>query len=428
MPDLHVQRASKRGEAFWAVWAITAAFGTYFCMYGFRKPFTAAGFEGEPVMGADLKSVLVISQVIGYTISKFMGIKIVSELAPARRAWAIVALIAFAQAALVLFGFLPRPYSFIALFLNGLPLGMVFGLVLGFLEGRRLTEALSAGLCASFILAGGVSKSVGLWLIQAGISDQWMPAAAGCVFALPLVLGTLMLSRIPPPSIADRAERSERHVMSAADRRSMLARLGVGLIPLVLMFVFLTVLRGLRDDFAPELWKGLGAAAAPSDFAISELWVGLGCFALGGAFALLRDNNKAFFGSLAACAGGFILLAATLAFRERAELSPMAFMVLVGLGMYIPYVVVHTTVFERLLAVTREKGNLAFLMYIADSFGYLGYAAIVLGKGALVGRGNFLSFFTLAGWVSVGVSLVCLLISWVYFARRANERRVTVST
>jgi Family of unknown function (DUF5690) len=36
---------------------------------------------------------------------------------------------------------------------------MVFGLILGFLEGRRHTEALTAGLCASFILADGTSKS-----------------------------------------------------------------------------------------------------------------------------------------------------------------------------------------------------------------------------------------------------------------------------
>ena len=38
---------------------------------------------------------------------------------------------------------------------------MVFGLVLGFLEGRQTTELLAAGLCASFILADGIMKSVG---------------------------------------------------------------------------------------------------------------------------------------------------------------------------------------------------------------------------------------------------------------------------
>lgn len=433
--DHAVASRSASGEAFWAAWAVVAAFGTYFCMYGFRKPFTAAGFAGDPVMGADLKAVLVASQVIGYTISKFAGIKIVSELPPRRRAMAIVALIAFAEGALVLLGLLPRSWSMIALFLNGLPLGMVFGLVLGFLEGRRLTEALSAGLCASFILAGGVSKSAGLWLLKAGVPEQWMPAAAGAMFAVPLVLGTWMLGRIPPPSPADLAERSERTTMNGEDRRVLLKRLAPGLVPLVLMFVLLTVMRGLRDDFAPEMWRGLGVEAAPSDFAVSEFWVGLGCFAMGGAFALVRDNRKAFFGSLAACVLGFVLLALALVLRDesvinhvpdgrdfavRASLSPMAFMVLIGLGMYVPYVVVHTTVFERLLAVTRERGNLAFLMSIADSCGYLGYSVIVLGKGVIARRADFLAFFTTFAWISIGVSLVSLVGAWIYFSRRSR--------
>ena len=47
------------------------------------------------------------------------------------------------------------------MFLNGLPLGMVFGLVVSYLEGRRQTEALAAALTASFIVSSGVVKSVG---------------------------------------------------------------------------------------------------------------------------------------------------------------------------------------------------------------------------------------------------------------------------
>jgi hypothetical protein len=147
------------------------------------------------------------------------------------------------------------------------------------------------------------------------------------------------------------------------------------------------------------------------------LWVGLICFGFGACFAVLRDNRKAFFGSIAACIFGFLLLGGTLLAQNAGALSPMAYMVLIGLGLYIPYVVVHTTVFERLLAVTREKGNLAFLMYLADSSGYLGYVAIVLGKGVLAKKANFLDLFTQAAWISIGIALVCLIGSWVYFAR-----------
>lgn len=405
---------------FWSVWAVLAAFGTYFCMYGFRKPFTAAGFAGTEFLGADFKSVLVIAQVAGYTISKFLGIKIISEMKPTGRAAAILVLIGIAELALVLFGILPRPWNLVALFINGLPLGMVFGLVLGFLEGRRVTEALSAGLCASFILAGGVVKSVGAWLLTLGVTEDWMPAAAGAIFALPLLVGVAMLTRIPPPSRADVAERAERSAMTRQERVALFMKLAPGLIMLVIMFLLLTVLRGLRDDFAPEVWKGLGVTAAPKDFTNSELVVGLVCLAAGGGFAILRNNKIAFFGSLAMCIIGFLLLAATLLAQRAGAISPMTFMVLTGIGLYIPYVVVHTTVFERLLAVTREKGNLGFLMYVADSSGYLGYVAIIFGKGALARQQNFLAFFEKAAWVSIGISLVCLVGSWWYFRHRCS--------
>jgi hypothetical protein len=48
-----------------AVLAVTAAFGTYFCMYAFRKPFTAASFAGGRVWGLEEKTVLVTAQVLG---------------------------------------------------------------------------------------------------------------------------------------------------------------------------------------------------------------------------------------------------------------------------------------------------------------------------------------------------------------------------
>ena len=97
------------------------------------------------VWGVGEKTALVTAQVLGYTLSKLIGIRVVAEMTPARRAAAILVLIAMAEAALVLFAVAPSPLHVVCLFLNGLPLGMVFGMVLGFLEGRRLTEALTAG-------------------------------------------------------------------------------------------------------------------------------------------------------------------------------------------------------------------------------------------------------------------------------------------
>src|SRR5262249_26085657 len=197
-------------------WSVVAAFTAYFCMYGFRKPFTAASFSGEPVLGIGEKPLLVTAQVLGYTTSKLLGIRVIAETPPRRRAAGVVLLIAGAEAALVLFGAAPSPMHVACLFLNGLALGMVFGLVLGFLEGRRVTEALTAGLCASFILADGVTKSVGTWLLDRGVSERWMPAFAGLIFLPPLLVAVWMLGRIPPPDGRDVDLRSDRPAMSRA--------------------------------------------------------------------------------------------------------------------------------------------------------------------------------------------------------------------
>ncbi len=120
-------------------------------MYAFRKPFSAATFEGQFFFGTDveLKTALVISQIIGYALSKYIGIKVCSEIPRGRRALFLVVLILAAELSLVLYGVVPNQWKWLAIFLNGLPLGMVWGLVVWYLEGRRLSEILLAGLSCS---------------------------------------------------------------------------------------------------------------------------------------------------------------------------------------------------------------------------------------------------------------------------------------
>ena len=120
-------RLSRASAPVFVGYAVVVAFATYFCMYAFRKPFAAAKFEGLSFFGTEieLKTALVISQIIGYALSKFIGIKICSEAGGSRRAWLLIWLILWAETALFLFAILPPDWRIIAIFLNGLPLGMV---------------------------------------------------------------------------------------------------------------------------------------------------------------------------------------------------------------------------------------------------------------------------------------------------------------
>src|SRR5690606_648451 len=95
------------------VWALIASFGAYFCMYAFRKPFNTGLYEGLALWGISYKTILILAQVAGYMVSKFLGIKIISELKASKRTSLALLLIGIAQVSLLLFGAVPYPYNFI---------------------------------------------------------------------------------------------------------------------------------------------------------------------------------------------------------------------------------------------------------------------------------------------------------------------------
>ena len=210
------KRLATAGPSAFSAYCIAAAFGTYFCMYAFRKPFTAATYSDVTWLGIGFKTILVSAQVSGYMMSKFIGVKVVSEMSRRYRATAILGLIGIAEVALLMFAVTPAPWNCLWLFVNGLPLGMVFGLVIAFLEGRRLTEALSAGLCASFVMASGFVKSIGRSLLQDYNVDQyWMPFLTG----LDLRASAVGLRVVTRPDSTAQPRRRNAAIASSADDR-----------------------------------------------------------------------------------------------------------------------------------------------------------------------------------------------------------------
>ena len=409
---------------------MVAAFVAYFCVYGFRKPFTAGTYDSDAVWGLGFKELIVLTQVVGYTLSKFVGVRVVAEVPPRRRIVALLGVVALAEAGLVAFGLLPRPWAALGLFVNGLALGITFGLIFGFLEGRRSTEALAAGLCTSFIIADGAMKTVGAWLLDRGVSEMWMPAAAGALFAVPLAAAVTVLAETPPPCPEDLAARSIREAIDRGERRALFRRHATGLSLIVVVYLVATILRSVRADFAPQLWTELGVDVPPRLYTLTEFWVALGVIVVNGLAVLVRGNRRAFLASLGVCMGGVVLLAATLVGWRFAVISPVTFMVLVGLALYLPYVAIHTTVFERFFAVTRERGNVGYLLYVADALGYLGYVAVLCLRLFGTGGAGSLAFFIPLCWCAVAVLMVSLVWAMIYFvlqtrADASSDRAVT---
>jgi uncharacterized membrane protein YciS (DUF1049 family) len=409
--------------------AAIAAFSAYFCMYAFRKPFSAATYEGLELWGFALKGLLVTSQLFGYMLSKFIGIKVISEMPARYRAISILGLIGFAELALVGFAYGPMWSKPLMLFANGLPLGMIFGLVLGFLEGRQQTEALSAALCASFIISSGVVKSVGRALIENwGVSDFAMPMLTGLIFVPPLLISVALLQMTPPPSANDIARRKNRPTLSAADRREFVLTYWPGLLMLIGVFVLLTIIRSARDDFSVEFWKAMAGDTPPSTYALTETIVGFVVTALVAGTMFIRKNVNAMAITMGLMCVAFAVAGASVIAQRTNAIGPFSFMVACGIGLYVPYVAIHTTLFERLIAAAQRPSNLAFLMYLADSLGYLGYQIALLGLPS--GENNEERLLTLFRNSLLGfsiISIVALLFAILYFYRKLGTQDKTMS-
>lgn len=366
---------------FIAVYAAVCSFCVYFSMYAFRKPFTTSGFKGIYFLNIDYKIWLVTAQVVGYMLSKFYGIRFVSSISANKRAISIVKLILFSWFALLLFAIVPVPYNIIFLLVNGFPLGMVWGLVFSYLEGRKQTEFMGAVLAVSFIFSSGVVKSVGKWLlVYEHVSEGWMPFFAGALFVLPMLLFTWLLNHLPAPTEKDVQLRSVRDPMTAQERKGFVTAFLPGIIIIVATYVLITVLRDFRDNFANELWTELGFKNNPSIFTQTEIPVSLIVLLSMGLLILVRNNIRAFMVNHFIIITGFALaLLATILFKYKI-VDAVWWMVLVGTGLYLSYVPFNALYFERMIASYKIKGNVGFIMYIADAFGYLGSVAVLFIK------------------------------------------------
>ncbi len=413
------QRLANTNGFVLSIYAIIAAFSTYSCMYAFRKPFSAASYEGiDDMWGLSFKSAIVIAQVLGYTLSKFIGIKVVSEMGRNSRGVALLVLIGIAQLALLGFAVVPVKFKFLFLFLNGIPLGMVWGLVFSFLEGRRFTEIMGAGLCASFIFASGFVKTIGKGLILAGVPEFWMPVAVGAIFALPLLFFVGMLSLLPDPSKEDEELRTRREPMTGAQRKAFFKQFAWGLTSLIIVYIMLTAFRDFRDNFMAEILTQLGFGDTPAIFTTTEIPVTIAVLVLLGFLMFIRNNMLALTINHIIIALGCAGVGASTWLFHQGMIGPIPWIMLTGFGAYMAYIPFNCILFERLIAAFKYPSNAGFLIYLADAFGYLGSVAVLLFKDFFVSEMDWLTFFTYACYALSIVGVVFSIFAIIYFERR----------
>lgn len=419
------------------LYAMMVAFATYFCMYAFRKPFAAATYEGLHLFdtGIELKTAFVISQIIGYTVSKFIGIKFCSEASRGRRVPMLIGLIVAAELALVLFAVLPTNWKVAAIFLNGLPLGMVWGLVVWYLEGRTSSDMLLAGLSCSFIVSSGVVKDVGRALMVGDslpffgfpipnplpvVTEFWMPAVTGLLFLPIFLVAVWLLDQVPDPTPSDIAARTLRQPMNRQRRQAFVMRYLPGVAMLMAAYFFLTAFRDFRDNYTVEMLDQLGYKYAEHKDIISrmELCVAFGVMVVVALPFLIRDNRQGLTAIFSVMIAGMLLLAAATAMLDAGIIDGFWWMMLIGLGSYLAYVPYNSVLFDRLIASTGFVGTAVFAIYLADTLGYSGSILVQLAKDLASSETSRLDFMRDMCYFTSLFGAVTLTAGCVYFVRR----------
>ena len=203
--------------------------------------------------------------------------------------------------------------------------------------------------------------------------------------------------------------------MDKFQRQAFLNKFLIGIVFLIVAYTFLTIFREMRDNFANEIWTSLGLGKDPAIFTLSELPVAIITLASLGLVAFIKHNFIAFNVILFIILLGFILIIGASVLFYLKLINGVAWMISIGVGLYIGYVPFNAFLYERMISSFRVASNIGFVMYLSDAFGYLGSIGVIFIKNFFSPSISWVKFFVASGiWVSVA-GIVLIIGSIIYF-------------
>ena len=269
-----------------------------------------------------------------------------------------------------------------------------------------LTDILASLLGVSMVFSSGVAKSFGLFAMnEMHISQFWMPAVIGG-FALPLlVLMGYMLKRLPQPTAEDIALRNERVTLDSKGRKALFLKYAPILTLLFIGNFMLLVLRDIKEDFLVYILDMSNQSSwmfARIDTIVTLIILGI--FAL---FIFFRSNIRALLWLMTLVIAGCLTMTYVSYHYDTLDLSPVMWLFIESLSLYIAYLTFQTVFFDRFIACFRIKGNVGFFIAMIDFIGYLGTVTLLSTKELL----NIeVEWFALFNHIACGVGALCTVL------------------
>jgi hypothetical protein len=419
LQSVPLSASKSKNQLALAIFSAVVAFMAYTAVYAFRKPFSVVTYGQLSFWGIRYQTLLILSQGLGYMGSKFCGITFIGGLKRLHR-WKVAAvLMTTAWLCLLLLALVPAPWGMLCMLGNGFVLGFMWGIVFSYIEGRQATDFIASVLAVSFIFAGGFTRSAALWLRDAAhIPEQWLAFATALVFVLPMVALLYLLEKLPPPTGQDVQQRTARSPMTAAGRKLFVKRFGPGVIAVTVAYIFLTIMRDVRDNFMVNIFAELGYGDKPAVLTQTETNTSIVVLLMMSLLVFLRSNIRALGWAHVIVVAGFLLAGVASALFVAGYMSGLLWMQLAGLGLYMGYIPFNCIFFERLIAAFKIAGNVGFLIYVVDAWGYLGSLSIMLWKELFRLKLSWVQFYPVCVVLFSVIGVAGTVFSWMYFNKK----------
>ena len=226
-----------------------------------------------------------------------------------------------------------------------------------------------------------------------------------------ILIGSYILSIIPHPSKEEILARNDITPMSSEERVKMFKGLKVSIIPLTLLYVILTIYRDLRDSFMVDIFHELLIDVQPSVFTSIELAITFCVGLILLVIAKIQSHRKALITHHILFLISALIIGITTFLLMNKQISAITCMFLTGFATYLAYVPFNSMLFERLISLYKYQGTVGFLIYFADSFGYLGSCILYIVSSLLMAKSIWLQTFLQTGMIYACISPILIAIS-----------------
>ena len=201
-----------------------------------------------------------------------------------------------------------------------------------------------------------------------------------------------------------------------------------GILCLMAAYLMFTALRDFRDNFSAEIWTALGYGSTPEIFTYAGVRIAAIVLVVLAFLMVIRNNFVAFTANHIVIVLGTLLLGGCTWAYDQGYLEPKQWMILLGAGLYMAYIPFNCFLYDRMVAVSGKPGNAGFLIYLADSAGYLGSVSLLLLKHFSMPELSWLAFFKNVIFVTSLAGAVLMVASWVFFRLKLHHREAPKAT